>query len=51
MAVGGSYEMIDGERVLKNRTGWTPPKKVSPKGGKKKRGRKSATGSETQNEG
>ena len=43
---GGSYEIIDGERVLKRRT--KPPqkaspegeKKASPKGGKKKRGRK-----------
>jgi hypothetical protein len=46
--IGGSYKMIDGVRVLVRRTGWTPPVKESPKGEKKKRGRKSAAGSEPQ---
>ena len=50
MAVGGSYEMIDGERVLKRRTGWKP-EPVSPKGEKKKDGRKSAPTPETTDEG
>ena len=50
MAIGGSYEIIDGEPVLKHRTGWTP-EKVSPKREKKKDGRKSAPTPETTDEG